>query len=406
MKRFMNRRSFVLMTLLVLIGMLSAQDDPSHRLYLQAKKYSFEQKWLPAAELFSQLVKEYPKSPYREEADFWIGYCLEKAGETLRAYEAFEKMQTLYSGGAWQDDAMTHQIILAEKLAQKPGDRYYAALQRALDAPEEEIRLAAATALARLGDQRALPVLKSLRAQPLFDSEAERLLRQLEMKEPEAADDSYLLRDEEAPQRRSIRTRTGDDPINFFQEHRFEQYRSLTRKDDNWTHDELIDFAMWHILPTDQFDEYLGLDRNARVLWLESYWKQRDPTPTTPENECRDEFELRVAYARSQFNYYDGRKDFYYAPWDARGEIYLKFGRPERRTISDGGEFWHYPAHRDVTFFIRPHVTNVFGRSIFIASLDNRTMRSAARPGERLKWRNFHNEYIFQPGFYFTLKTR
>jgi GWxTD domain-containing protein len=387
-----------------------SQEDAAHRLYLQAKKFSFNQQWREASELFAQLVKDYPKSPYCEEAHFWVGYSLEKAGEFLRAYDAFEKMMRLYPSSAWLDDAVSHQVMLAEKLAQKRGDRYYLTLRKAMESQENEAKYPAAMALARLGDRRALPVLKSLRGQPLYDQEAEKLVQQLEtamdLPDETAVTDGggpVGLQADGGEAKSAIQFDAKDDKINYFQEHRFEQYRSMTRKDDSWTRDELVDFAVWHILPTDQFDEYASLDRQRRGLWLDEFWKKHDPTPATVENECREEFERRVDYARSQFNYFDRMKDFYYAPWDARGEVYVKFGQPEKRTTNDEGEFWYYSIYNQITFFIRPHVTNIFGRSIFISSLDNKSMRSIARPSDRLKWRNFHNEYIFQPGFYFTL---
>ncbi len=391
----------LLFLLLMTFTAARSQTDEAHRLYLQAKKYSFEQKWQTAADLFAQLGKEYPSSAYREEAAFWVGYCLEKAGELQKAYDAFESMLSAFPKGTWSDDAWTHRIALAEQLAQKPGDRYYEALYRALEFDDEEIMFAAASALGRLGDRRALPVLKAMRGKPFFDREAEKLVEQLETQAPASNPARSIVGGDG---RRTLRVPTADDRINYFQEHRFEQYRSLARKDDNWSADELIDFAVWHIVTTEQFDAYLALDRRGRMEWLEEFWRQRDPTLGTLENEAREEFYRRIDYARRNFSYYDGRQDFYYAPWDARGEVYIKFGRPEQRTITDEGEFWRYPQYNNVTFFIRPNVTNIFGRSIFISSLDNKSMRSAIRPSERQKWRNFHNEYIFQPGFYFTMK--
>ncbi len=109
--------------------------------------------------------------------------------------------------------------------------------------------------------------------------------------------------------------------------------------------------------------------------------------------------------AREKFNYFDNLSNFYYAPWDARGEIYIKFGAPAKRVKNNDGELWSYPQYENVTFFIRPNVTNIFGRSIFISSLNNRSLRSASRRGDVAEWRRFHNEFIFQPGFYFTPKT-
>ncbi|MDZ7371784.1 MAG: GWxTD domain-containing protein [candidate division KSB1 bacterium] len=408
MKTVEHRRIFLLIFSLFSVS-LYAQSDAAHRLYLQAKKFSYEQKWREAADLYRQLSREHPSSSYRQEADFWEGYCLEKAGESLKAYEAFERLRRQFPDGAWSDDALDRQIILAEKLAEKPGDRFYEDLYRWMNTGDKENRFAAAAALARLGDRRALETLKSMRNESFFTREAEQLIAQLE----QSADDNLTqAAPSSAPsakkteRRRTIQVGPRDDRINYFQEKRFEQYRRMTRKDDNWTPDDLVDFALWHILPSEQFDEYISLNREGRRRWLDDYWARQDPTPQTIENECREEFEKRVDFARRNFSYYDGREDFYYAPWDARGEVYIKFGKPDKRTITDEGEFWHYAAFNRVTFFIRPNVTNIFGRAIFISSLDNQTMRTVSPLTERSKWRNFHQEYIFQPGIYFSSKAK
>lgn len=68
--------------------------------------------------------------------------------------------------------------------------------------------------------------------------------------------------------------------------------------------------------------------KEAKAQFIEEFWKKRDPTPDTDENEIREEFEERVAYANKWFN--EGRsKD---RGWDtARGRILLQIGFPEER---------------------------------------------------------------------------
>src|SRR5262249_12806136 len=69
--------------------------------------------------------------------------------------------------------------------------------------------------------------------------------------------------------------------------------------------------------------EFLGLssDELRREL-IRRYWALRDPTPTTPENERRDEHERRVRYARDHF------AQVARPYWDARGGFYIRFGAP------------------------------------------------------------------------------
>jgi GWxTD domain-containing protein len=54
------------------------------------------------------------------------------------------------------------------------------------------------------------------------------------------------------------------------------------------------------------------------------FWKRRDPTPDTPENEFRDEFFARVRHADEQFSVLGPgwRSD--------RGRVYIQFGPPDQ----------------------------------------------------------------------------
>ena len=58
------------------------------------------------------------------------------------------------------------------------------------------------------------------------------------------------------------------------------------------------------------------------------FWRKIDPTPTTPVNERRLEHYRRVNYAIQNFS--EGR-----IPFDARGDVYIRFGHPDHRSWSD-----------------------------------------------------------------------
>jgi GWxTD domain-containing protein len=74
----------------------------------------------------------------------------------------------------------------------------------------------------------------------------------------------------------------------------------------------------------------------ARTAFLERFWIRRDPTPTTPENEFKDQFHERVEFALVWFKAVNIRE-----PWDARGTVYIKFGDPDDR--QDSVDFWYAP---------------------------------------------------------------
>ncbi len=89
-----------------------------------------------------------------------------------------------------------------------------------------------------------------------------------------------------------------------------------------------------------QFQELKTDDE--RDKFIEQFWLKRDPTPGTPENEYKEEFYRRVAYANETF----GSK---IPGWKTdRGMIYIKYGAPDE--IEKGGgttttypfEKWRY----------------------------------------------------------------
>ncbi|MBN1478778.1 GWxTD domain-containing protein [candidate division KSB1 bacterium] len=401
-----NRFACVTLVLIVFTTVvLALQTDGSHRLYLEAKKHSFNQQWDIAAQLYEQLVEEYPESHYREEAQFWVGYCLEKTGEYRSAFLAFNLLERKFPESMWLDDAIQHKIVLAEKLAARRGDQYYTFLRSQLDHEDDDIQYQAGMALGRLGDKRALAVLQSLKGRVDFDVETEQIISQLQ--QAKDLPDEVLYGENtigdaiEDDKKATLRIHPKNERVNYFAEHRFDQYKAMAKKDDSWSDKELINFGLWHVLPSDSFDVYYKMEAAAQNEWLRRYWKKQDPTPTTEHNEGQEEFESRVKFARSSFSYFDGLENYNYAPWDARGEIYIKFGQPQNRTMADDGEFWYYPQHDRITFYIRPNVTNIFGRAIIISSLNGQSMRSVPRRSQWSRWRYLHTHYIFNPGFYY-----
>jgi GWxTD domain-containing protein len=87
----------------------------------------------------------------------------------------------------------------------------------------------------------------------------------------------------------------------------------------------------------------LGTDRE-RDLFIEAFWKHRDPTPDSPENEFKTEHYNRIAYA----NQYLGR-DAPVPGWKTdRGRMYILLGAPDeiqrimgKSTVCDC-EVWFY----------------------------------------------------------------
>lgn len=72
--------------------------------------------------------------------------------------------------------------------------------------------------------------------------------------------------------------------------------QKLSEKDLPEQYKEWFKLVAYHIQPIER-DVFLQLTNNRdRDLFMETFWKQRDPTPGTPENEYRDELLKRFQY--------------------------------------------------------------------------------------------------------------
>ena len=90
---------------------------------------------------------------------------------------------------------------------------------------------------------------------------------------------------------------------------------------------------------------FLGpTDAPEKLAFIESFWRRRDPSPGTPENEFRDQYAARFAYANAQFR--AGRPG-----WKTdRGRIYILLGPPNyidrnpmgRTSTERPSEVWTY----------------------------------------------------------------
>ena len=80
-----------------------------------------------------------------------------------------------------------------------------------------------------------------------------------------------------------------------------------------------------------QMKQYLTLPSSrARGKWVERFWLELDPTPTTEANERRLEYEQRLAAARRLF---PSQK----APgWDDRGDFMVRYGPPDAQMKVEG----------------------------------------------------------------------
>jgi len=116
--------------------------------------------------------------------------------------------------------------------------------------------------------------------------------------------------------------------------------------------------AVFLITPTER-DVFLKLDSDrSREIFIEAFWKQRDPVPETPRNEFREEHYRRLQYANRMY----GRGSRLPGWKTDRGKIYIVLGPPRNIESFDDinnvhpTEIWFY---QDTGFPTLPVAFNI-----------------------------------------------
>jgi GWxTD domain-containing protein len=96
---------------------------------------------------------------------------------------------------------------------------------------------------------------------------------------------------------------------------------------ESWERDprEFLEEAHFLIDDPDQEMRYAESTAGEQEAWLDRYWKVKDPTPLTAQNEARDRFNARVRYANEHF----GIEGVVKGMLSDRGRVYLRFGEPD-----------------------------------------------------------------------------
>jgi len=97
--------------------------------------------------------------------------------------------------------------------------------------------------------------------------------------------------------------------------------KDLPERHRKWLREEVV-----YLIGPKERDVFLRLETDReRDIFIEAFWKQRDPTPNTPQNEFKEEHYQRIVYANRHF----GRESP--APgWRSEmGRIYIILGPPK-----------------------------------------------------------------------------
>ena len=122
----------------------------------------------------------------------------------------------------------------------------------------------------------------------------------------------------------SAKTSTTTGIAAAYQTFKVAEYKSQAADLEDWA-----DGPVRFLLTASQADEYRHLpDSIARSEYVTAFWKARDPKPETPENEFRDEFERRVAFADQYFHQGEVRGSF-----TDRGTVFVLLGPPSHSSM-------------------------------------------------------------------------
>lgn len=107
-------------------------------------------------------------------------------------------------------------------------------------------------------------------------------------------------------------------------------------------------------LEADAVDSLRGADESAWSTALDDFWRSHDPSPGPGENELLREILGRVDAVCTLFV-----EPFRFPAWKTdRGRIWMRYGRPARRSESTGDfdrpstEIWEYDAPRHIFVFV------------------------------------------------------
>jgi GWxTD domain-containing protein len=137
----------------------------------------------------------------------------------------------------------------------------------------------------------------------------------------------------------------------------------VKEKDLPVRHQDWLKLTTTIILPAER-DVFLTLtNERERDIFIDAFWKQRDPTPATPQNEYKDEMEKRFKYVNEYF-----RRGTVREGWMTdMGRIYMILGPPRSIERFEGVadlypvQAWYYygdalkalPANFAMVFFQR-----------------------------------------------------
>jgi tetratricopeptide (TPR) repeat protein len=164
-----KKTALIIILLTVAAGLAAAaQEPPDEKLFQEAKKLFFDEKWEDAQEMFEDLLDDYPKSALVSQATFYKAECLaRRKGHEEEALETYKDyLSTRGRNDSLSEQAETSIIDLAYELYKDDEEGYLDEIEQRLESPDRVIRYYAAFKLSLVKDKevavQAVPVLERI----------------------------------------------------------------------------------------------------------------------------------------------------------------------------------------------------------------------------------------------------
>jgi HEAT repeat protein len=144
------------------------QEDPGSRTYQQAREALNRRRYDEAAELFAELRERFPRSGYVADSYYWQAFALQREGgqQNLRAaLELLEVQAGNHRDASTRADADELEVRIEAQLARGGDSNAAEEIVRRAAGPcdeEQEVRLAALSALLNMNAEQAVPILQEV----------------------------------------------------------------------------------------------------------------------------------------------------------------------------------------------------------------------------------------------------
>jgi len=144
------------------------QEDPGSRLYEAAREALNRRRYGEAAEQFAEIRSRYPRSGYVADSYYWQAFALFRdggAGRLRQAAELLSAQESEHPDARTRRDADALMVRVEAQLARGGDANAAASIVRQAAGPcdeEQEVRLAALSALLNMNAEQAVPILQEV----------------------------------------------------------------------------------------------------------------------------------------------------------------------------------------------------------------------------------------------------